>query len=307
MVRDRIDAADGVIILTFGRADKAPLPEWEPGAHIDIIGSDGECRQYSLCGRTDDPGEFRVAILEETDGRGFSRRLHRGAQIGSEWTIRGPRLNFELKPADSYIFIAGGIGITPLIPMIAKAESDGAEWKLLYGGRSLSSMAFLDELESYGDHVIVASQDEVGLLPLSEWLGESQPSTAVYCCGPEPLIQAVERACETWPRGSLHTERFAPKKLDAPVLSKPFEVVLEQSKMTLQVPPDKSILEVIGEAGIPTLSACQEGTCGTCETAVLEGIPDHRDSVLDEEEQAANDYMMICISRSCTRRLVLDM
>lgn len=168
-------------------------------------------------------------------------------------------------------------------------------------------MAFLDELAHYGDKVSVHPQDEAGLLDLDALLGTPQPDTKVYCCGPEPLLRAVEQRCVGWPPRSLHTERFTAKPLTAPVRTEAFEVYLAQSELTLPIPPDRSILDVVEEAGVGVLSACGEGTCGTCETPVLEGEPDHRDSVLDEGDRQANDCMMICVSRSRTPRLVLDL
>jgi ferredoxin len=154
--------------------------------------------------------------------------------------------------------------------------------------------------------VSVRPQDETGLLDLDSLLGEPRPETKVYCCGPEPLLAAVEERCAAWPRRSLHVERFAAKPLKEPVLSEAFEVYLAQSGLTLTVPPDESILSVVEEAGVGVLSSCAEGTCGTCETTVLQGVPDHRDSVLDQDEREAGNCMMICVSRSCTPRLVLD-
>jgi ferredoxin len=168
-------------------------------------------------------------------------------------------------------------------------------------------MAFLDELARYGDRVSVHPQDETGLLDLDGLLGTPHEDTRIYCCGPEPLLAAVEQRCSGWPSGSLHVERFSAKPLPEPTRAEAFELVLAQSEVTVAVPPDRSILEVVEEAGIGVLSSCAEGTCGTCETAVLEGVPDHRDSVLSDEERQANDCMMICVSRSCTARLVLDL
>jgi ferredoxin len=167
-------------------------------------------------------------------------------------------------------------------------------------------MAFLDELAAYGDKVTVWPQDESGLLDLDGLLGLPQPDTKVYCCGPEPLLTAVEQRCAAWPKRSLHVERFVAKPLTEPVLHEAFEVHLAQSGLTLAIPPERSILSVVEEAGVGALSSCREGTCGTCEVRVLEGVPDHRDSVLDRDEREANDCMMICISRACTPRLVLD-
>jgi ferredoxin len=168
-------------------------------------------------------------------------------------------------------------------------------------------MAFLGELAGYGDRVTVAPQDETGLLDLDSLLGTPQPDTLVYCCGPEPLLAAVEERCHAWPPRSLQVERFSARPLTAPVRAEAFEVELAASEITLTIPPNRSILDVVEEAGVGVLSSCAEGTCGTCETAVLEGLPDHRDSVLTEEERRTGDCMMICVSRSCTERLVLNL
>jgi ferredoxin len=149
-------------------------------------------------------------------------------------------------------------------------------------------------------------QDESGMPDLAAILGQPKPDTLIYCCGPEGLISAATEICKAWPKGALHVERFSPIAMGAPVLSGSFEVVLAQSGRTLIVPPEKSILDVLMEAGVPALSACGEGTCGTCEKIVLEGIPDHRDSLLDDEERALNDRILVCVSRSLTSRLVLD-
>jgi ferredoxin-NADP reductase len=260
-----------------------------------------------LCGDPDDPQAYRLGILRDPAGSGASLYVHDRLQEGDVVRVRGPRNNFPLVAAARYLFIAGGIGITPVLPMIAAAEAAGADWQLAYGGRERASMAFLDELEAYGDKVSVRPQDETGLLDLAALLGQPRPGTAVYCCGPEPLLAAVEEQCRTLPKGTLHVERFAPRPVTQPVLSEAFEVYLAQSDITLTVPPDRTILSVVEEAGVGVLSSCAEGTCGTCETPVLEGVPDHRDSVLDEQERAAGDCMMVCVSRACTPRLVLDL
>jgi ferredoxin-NADP reductase len=205
------------------------------------------------------------------------------------------------------VFIAGGIGITPMLPMVAAAEAAGSTWELLYGGRRRTSMAFVDELAAYGDRVTLWPQDEAGLLDLDALLGAPRADTLVYACGPEPLLAAVEQRCAGWPHGALHLERFSPKPMGEPVRAEAFEVVLERSGITVSVPPGRSIMTVVEEAGVAVVSSCAEGTCGTCETRVVEGLPDHRDSVLRDEERAANDCMMICVSRSCGDRLVLDL
>jgi ferredoxin-NADP reductase len=305
LVADKVRLADGVVALTLRPPVGDALPEWEPGAHIDLILPGGLTRQYSLCGDPADRCAWRVAVLREPGGRGGSRYVHDALDGGVR--IRGPRNHFPLLPAQRYAFIAGGIGITPILPMLARAEAEGVPWRLLYGGRTRSSMAFLDELARYGDKVVVAPQDERGLLDLAAWLPAPEAGTQVYCCGPEPLLAAVEDRCAGWRPGALRTERFTPRAVAASVLAEGFEVVLSASGRTLPVPPDRSILEVVEAAGVPVLSSCLQGTCGTCETVVLEGVPDHRDSVLSGEERAAGDVMMICVSRSCTDRIVLEL
>ena len=306
-VERKHEAADGVVTLALREVGGHPLPRWAPGAHVDLILDHAPTRQYSLCGDVADARLWRLGVLRDLDGRGGSVYVHDRLQAGDTLRVRGPRNNFPLADSPRYLFIAGGIGITPILPMIAAAEAAGADWELVYGGRQRASMAFLDELAAYGDRVSVHPQDERGLLPLEALLGTPRADTLVYCCGPEPLLLAVEERCAAWPPGSLHVERFAAKPLTEPVLIDAFEVVLSQSELTLGVPPDRSILSVVEEAGIGVLSSCAEGVCGTCETRVLDGLPDHRDSVLTEEERRSNDCMMICVSRSSTPRLVLDL
>jgi ferredoxin-NADP reductase len=308
IVESRYEAAEDVVVLTLREAGGHPLPRWDPGAHIDLLipAADGTgARQYSLCGDPADQHEWRVGVLREPDGRGGSAHVHDALHPGTQVRIRGPRNHFPLLPSPRYVFIAGGIGITPILTMVAAAEAAGAEWELVYGGRRRASMAFLDELTDA--RVTIRPQDETGLLDLDDLLGTPRADTLVYCCGPEPLLAAVEERCASWPAGSLRVERFAPKPVAEPVLAGAFEVELAQSRLTLTIPPDRSILEVAEEAEVRVLSSCSEGTCGTCETAVLEGEPDHRDSVLTDEEQEANDCMMICVSRSRCPRLVLDL
>jgi ferredoxin-NADP reductase len=244
---------------------------------------------------------LQVAVLHEPAGRGGSRHVHSTLAEGRTVRVRGPRNQFPLVTADRYLFIAGGIGITPIVPMIRAVAARGASWRLLYGGRTRPSMAFAGELrDRYGDRVVVRPQDETGLLDLDSFL---VADAEVYCCGPEPLLAAVEQRAPAPAR--LHVERFTPKAVDGERTS--FEVELARTGRTLVVPEDKSILHAVEEAGIPVLSSCRQGTCGTCETGVLEGVPDHRDSVLNAEERAACDVMMICVSRSREPRLVLDL
>lgn len=299
--------ADGVVSLMLEEVGGHALPAWRAGAHVDLVLGDAPTRQYSLCG---DPGErssYRLGVLRDPNGRGSSRYVHDDLQVGDVVRVRGPRNNFALRPAASYLFVAGGIGITPILTMVAEAERAGVPWRLAYGGRRRASMAFLDELARYGDRVSVLPEDETGLLDLAGLIASAAPDAAVYCCGPEPLLRAVEEQCGTPGSPVLHLERFAPKDQGEPVLAEAFEVHLAQSDLTLTIPPDRSIISVAEEAGVGVMYSCSEGTCGTCETPVIEGVPDHRDSILTDDERASNACMMICVSRSCTPRLVLDL
>lgn len=301
--------AEDVVALTLVDPDGDALPQWTPGAHVDLILDDDVVRQYSLCGDPADSRAIRLGILRSPDSRGGSAYVHERLVQGATVRVRGPRNHFSLVAAPRYLFIGGGIGITPLLPMIAAAEAAGADWRLWYGGRSRQSMAFLDELSRYGDKVTLVPQDEAGILDLGAILGEPRADTLVYVCGPEGLLAAVENACEAgWPANALHLERFAPKEAEVPAEGeRSFELVLASSGVTLTVPPDKSVFDTIQDAGISVLGSCHEGICGTCEQMVLEGDVDHRDSVLNESERAANDAMMVCVSRCFSDRLVLDL
>jgi ferredoxin-NADP reductase len=307
VVARREAAARDVVALTLRHPTGQPLPAWAPGAHIDLLLGEGLTRQYSLCGDPADRTAWRIAVLREPDGRGGSAHVHDRIDEGSSCRVRGPRNHFPLKTATAYRFIAGGIGITPILPMLAAAEAAGAAWTLLYGGRCRASMAFRDELAAaYGPKVTVAPQDETGLLDVGAYLATPDADTLVYACGPEPLLAAVEAGCRRWPPNALHVERFHPDPVTAPP-GDSFEVTLASSGLTLNVPPGRSILETVEAAGVPVLSSCREGTCGTCETDVIEGEPDHRDVLLTDEERACGETMMICVSRCRGTRLVLDL
>ena len=304
VVQDAQRVADGVVALTLARPDGADLPDWTPGAHIDLVLDDGLVRQYSLCGRTSDTGSWRIAVLQAPDSRGGSIKVH---QLKESSTVRarGPRNHFPVVASSRYLFIGGGIGITPLLAMIYEVDAAGAEWELHYGGRQLLSMAFVDELSRFGDRIHLVPEDEKGRLDLDAILGRPRTDTLVYACGPEGLLSAVEQRCGSWPAGSLHLERFSARTTELPDSENGFEVVLLRSGKTLRVPPDKSIFEMVRAAGVSVLGSCLEGVCGTCETEVVDGEVDHRDSVLDEEERASNEVMMICVSRCKGTRLTL--
>lgn len=297
--------ADDVVELTLAAPDGSSLPPWTPGAHVDLLLGDGLVRQYSLCSSPADTSAYRVAVLRTPDSRGGSIAVHALAE-GDKVRIRGPRNNFPLITAPRYLFIAGGIGITPMLPMIEEAAAAGADWQLHYGGRTRASMAYLPELAQYADRVTLVPQDELGILDLPAILGAPDERTLIYSCGPEPLLAAAETQCSRWPHGALHLERFAAKEVEREGDDASFEIVLQRSGVTLTVPADKSVFQTMRDGGVSVLGSCLEGICGTCETGVLEGEVDHRDSVLDADEQAEMDCMMVCVSRCRGDRLVLD-
>lgn len=304
-VREVASVAEDCITLVLGKPDDGDLPDWSPGAHIDLVLGDDLVRQYSLCGDPADKSRWRIGVLREPESRGGSRFIHDSVREGSTLTVRGPRNHFPLIPNDRYLFVAGGIGITPILTMVRAAESAGAEWRLLYGGRRRASMAFIAELSAYGDRVQICPQDECGLLDLTSFLDSASADTAIYCCGPEPLIAATEAICATKVL-PLHVERFAARSDSDGAVNEEFEVVCAESEVTVTVPVDSTILAEVRKVGIEVLSSCSEGTCGTCEVDVLEGIPDHRDSILTPEERKSGESMMICVSRCVGKRIVLD-
>jgi ferredoxin-NADP reductase len=297
--------AEDVVEVTLADPDGRPLPPWTPGAHIDLLFAEDLVRQYSLCSSPGDLSSYRVSVLLTPDTRGGSKRVHE-LSAGQSVRIRGPRNNFPLATATRYVFVAGGIGITPILPMIEEVAAAGADWHLHYGGRNRGSMAYTGDLARYADRVSVVPQDEAGLLDVAGILGSPKPDTLVYCCGPEPLLAVVESACADWPHGSLHLERFAAKAIEHEGDEAGFELVLQRSGMTVSVGAEQTVFDAMRDAGVSVLGSCLEGICGTCETGVLEGEVDHRDSVLDPDEQEAMDCMMVCVSRCRGDRLVLD-
>ena len=299
--------AEDVMTLELAAPSGGRLRDWTPGSHIDLRLPNGMTRQYSLCGDRWDPTTYRVGVLREPAGHGGSAFVHDELSVGDVVGVAGPRNNFPLVPSDSYLFVAGGIGITPLLPMIAQADLLGADWRLLYGGRRRASMAFLDELEAYGDRVLIRPQDEHGLLDLAGYLGEPRPGVRIYACGPGPLLAAMEATCAGWPAHTLRTERFVADETGAAVRTTPFEVELARTGATVTVTPDMTILDALGQVGVEVLTSCRRGVCGTCETTVLAGRPDHRDALLDDDERDTADFMYVCVSRCTTDRLVLDL
>lgn len=304
--------AEGVVSLEMTPTGADHLPDWEPGAHVDVVLPSGFVRQYSLCGTPNGGRSYRVAVLREEDGRGGSAEIHDSALVGRTVQLRGPRNHFTLEHADRYLFLAGGIGVTPILAMV-RSLPPGADFKVVYGGRTRSSMAFVDELTALcGPRLTLVPQDECGLIDLDRILAEAPDGTAVYCCGPAPLLDAVAGTVEQTPGvSSLHIERFGAATTEAGAdsegESKGFEVELRLTGEVLKVGPDDVLIDVVREVCPAVMSSCEEGFCGTCETKVLEGEPEHHDTILSEKERERGNTMMICVGRSKTPRLVLDL
>ncbi|WP_327249568.1 PDR/VanB family oxidoreductase [Streptomyces sp. NBC_01320] len=303
LITERTAPADGVVQL---RLEGPDLPTWQPGAHLDLVLPSGLVRQYSLCGDPADPDTYTVATRLVEDGRGGSREVHAQLHEGEEIEIRGPRNRFPLvAEAPAYVFVAGGIGITPILPMLRAVAASGADWRLLYGGRTRASMPFLDEIEKLGTEgrrVTLVPEDESGHPDAAAAVTGLAPGTAVYCCGPEPLMDAVTAALPA--DCTLHLERFT-AAATSPAGSGAFEVELHRTGRTVRVAAGQSILAAVREE-LPYVSySCEQGFCGTCQQRVLEGEIDHRDELLTDAER--DDSMLICVSRCRGERLVLDL
>lgn len=311
-VRRRAEIAVNALLLELESASGEVLPEWPPGAHLDIHLPSGLTRQYSLCGAREDKSTYVVVVLREPHGRGGSEEIYREFGVGTEFISSTPRDHFRLVDASEYVLIAGGIGITPIKAMVDELRARGARWHLHYGGRSREHMAFMDELVDLGgDNVSIVPQDVDGLLAVPAIIGNLSPDAAIYCCGPAPLLDAVLTACaEAGASERLHFERFVPPTDGAGFVTNgdtAFEVELRSSGVTLQVPADQTLLEVV-QSVIPDMPfSCTEGYCGSCESVVLDGEPDHRGSLMTPEEHDEERTMLICVGRSKSHRLVLDL
>jgi ferredoxin-NADP reductase len=302
--------ATDVIGLELAHPDGATLPAWTPGAHLDLHLPSGLVRSYSLHGDHRDRGSYHLAVLRVPDGRGGSAEAHRIATAGARLRASPPRNAFALAPASRYLFLAGGIGVTPLLAMAREVARAGQPWTFVYGARSRDRMAFLDTLAALPDgRLQIVPEDEAGLPDLESAFAGLPPGAAAYCCGPAPMLDAALAAgSRTRPDVPVWVERFTAPAGDVPAENDtPFEVELARSRVTVTVPPGVSVLDAVRARIGTVMSSCEEGICSSCETAVLAGIPDHRDHVLTPAEHAANDYMMICVSRALTPRLVLDL
>jgi ferredoxin-NADP reductase len=289
-----------VIALTLTAADGAPLPRWHPGAHIDVHLPSGLVRQYSLCGDPDVTDGYRIAVRRIPAGGGGSVEVHDDVKVGTSITTSGPRNAFPLtvpgygSPAQRFRFIAGGIGITPILPMLAQAERLGVEWSMIYAGRSRDSLPFLEELSRFGDRILVRTDDEAGPPTAAELLGDCPGGTTVYACGPAPVLTALRSELAGRGDVELHFERFAaPPVVDG----SEFMVSVASTGRDIRVGADETLLTALNREGVHASYSCQQGFCGTCRTRVLAGDVDHRDTLLTDPERDAGT-MLICVSRA---------
>lgn len=294
--------ADDVVSVLLEDPEGRDLPAFEPGAHIDVWWREHR-RQYSLCGPIGDRRSYRIAVRAHRDRAGVSMFVHEKLRVGDRIKVSGPNNRFSLRNADEYLFIAGGIGITPLLPMIEKVAAENRPWRLVYAARHPNAVAFRDELAGYGGRVSIHAGSLGGRLQVADVVAASHASAAIYCCGPDRLMSAVERLVE---RSRLFVERFDAAPLSGPVSNEAFNVYCRASDVRLTVRTDESMLEALEREGVQVDNDCRKGICGSCELKVISGDVDHRDSLLSDEERAAGKVMMPCVSRARSKELVLD-
>jgi ferredoxin-NADP reductase len=299
-----------VVALTLAAADGQPLPRWRPGAHLDIHLPSGLLRQYSLCGDPDDDETYRIAVRRIVDGGGGSIEVHDGLPIGATVSTHGPRNAFPLtvpgygSPATRFRFVAGGIGITPILPMLALADRLGVDWSMVYTGRSHDSLPFIDEVSRFGDRIDIRTDDVGGIPTAAGLLGDCPDATTVYACGPAPMLTAIRAELAGRDNVELHFERFAaPPVVDG----RQFTVSIASTGQEVTVGADETLLTALRRANVAAPYSCRQGFCGTCRTRVVAGAVDHRDTLLTEPERAAS-MMLVCISRAANgERLTLDL
>jgi ferredoxin-NADP reductase len=284
------------------------LPPFTAGAHIDLHLANGMIRSYSLVNDQSERHRYVIAVNNEAAGRGGSKHVHETLRAGQVIEISRPRNNFALhEDAGHSVLIAGGIGITPMLSMIRRLEALGRSWELYYATRTRVAAAFLDELNALRPsnlHLTFDQEPQAKMIDLAAIVKAARPEAHLYCCGPVSMLEAFEAATADRPAGQIHVEYFKAK--EKPAADGGFEVRLARSKQTIAVQPGQTILDALLAAGINANYACSEGVCGTCETRVIEGTPDHRDLFLSREEQQANKSIMICCSGSKSSTLVLD-
>ena len=300
-------AAEHVNLYEFRPVSGVSVPRFTAGAHVDLHLPNGLVRQYSIANAQDQDDRYVLGVKRETAGRGGSRFMHDELRVGTVLEVGGPRNNFPLVEAAAHsMLIAGGIGVTPIVSMVARLRSLARSWELHYAVRRRSEAAFLDGLLAGDGHVRLHVDEEEGdVLNVARIVGAAPEEAHLYCCGPTPMLDAFTVAVASRPVERVHVEHFS--STIARAVESGFVVELARSKLRIAIPPGQTILEALRARGLDVQSSCEQGICGSCETRVLAGEPDHRDLLLSDEEKAANEVMMICCSGSRSPVLVLDL
>ena len=300
-------AARDTNLYEFRRPDETPLPPYEPGAHVDLHLPNGLVRNYSMTVARPEPGTYTFGIKRDPASRGGSRYIHDELRVGKTVRISPPRNNFPLKEDAAHsILLAGGIGITPIWCMVQRLVELKRSWTLHYACRSRPDMAFRDELAGLAStHFHFDDESGGKCLDVAAIVGAAAKDAHLYCCGPTPMLGAFEAATASWPREQVHVEYFTPKP--SPAKRGGFTVELARSRQEFFIPEGKTILQVLLDEGVDVDYSCELGICGACEQRVISGVPEHRDSILTEEEQAENRRVMICCTGCKSERLVLDL
>jgi vanillate O-demethylase ferredoxin subunit len=297
-----------ISLFEFQAPDGGPLPAFKAGAHIGIELTPALTRQYSLVNAEDERHRYVVGVKREAQGRGGSIFMHDKLRVGAVYNVLPPRNNFALdEAAEQTVLFAGGIGITPIYCMVQRLESLGRNWRLYYAAQTREQAAFTAELRKLGDrvHLHIDAEADGKFLDLPRIVATVPEHAHLYCCGPKPMLAAFESAVSRRPPAHAHVEYFVARADMAAAGG--FVVELARSGRQLAIPPGRTILEVLLESGMAVQNSCQQGICGMCETRIISGIPDHRDSLLTEQERAANAVMMVCCSGALSDRLVLDL
>lgn len=290
----------------------APLPLFVPGAHVDVAFPNGITRQYSLVNGPSDTSVYRLGIGRSAASRGGSSYAHERLRLGDRLEVGQPRALFEVQDAaPGHLFVAGGIGVTPILSMIQWCVEHAREWRLLYCVRSRQHAAYLEELAPWADRITlhVDNENAGALADVPGVLGEMPAGWQLYCCGPAPLMDSVGAAAKAAgiPANAVHFERFSAAPAVEPAGDSGFAVRLARHGGRFSVPPGESILAVLEANGVALPFSCREGLCRSCEVPLLDGIADHRDYVLGDDERAANRSILICVSRARSPELVLDL
>lgn len=310
VVLERVQLTEDIVLFMLGDPAGADLPPFTPGAHIAVTTPCGLVRKYSLCNGPEERQSYTIAVKREREGFGGSRSMTDDVKVGARLKIAAPRNDFPLdETAARVIFVAGGIGITPIFSMMKHLEVRGRPYKLYYATRTEHGTAFRNELKPFQARGDVMHHHDEGnparALDVKGLFADWPQGAHLYCCGPRPLMEAVRAATANWPRGTVHFEDFGVRQAHDHEGDRPFRVRLARSGITVEVPANMTIIEALRAKGVEVESSCEAGTCGTCRVRLLEGQADHRDLVLFDDEM--DEFIMICISRSKSPELVLDL